>query len=185
MINLAKSALVVALASPLAVFASDGAINIDGMVTSTTCSINGADPSGNNTIAVTLPTVSVSALKKFDTITGVTPIKIVLGKPGEAGCTNGKVASLHFENDPAFVDYAGRLRNLVEQTPTGAKRVVVQLKNFNGGSIWVNQIVTNKTSAMIVNNTATLDFFAGYYSYGADATPGLVKSAVQFSVVYN
>jgi len=185
MINLAKSALVIALASPLAVFASDGAINIDGMVTSTTCSINGADPSGNNTIAVTLPAVSVSSVNKFNLIAGVTPFKIVLGKPGEAGCTDGKVASLNFENDYAFVDSRGLLKNLVEHTPTGAKRVVVQLKNFNGGNIWVNQIVTNKTSAIIVNNTATLDFFAGYYSYGADATPGLVKSAVQFSVVYN
>ena len=179
--NLSKLALIMALSSPLAAFAVDGTITVDGLVTAQSCTINGVAPSGANNVAVKLPAVSISALKTVGATAGLTPLRIKVGGAGETGCADGKVASIAFEHGPN-VTADGYLDNKATTGP--AKNVVVQLFNHDGTGIKIGEAATNNTKATISGNTATLEHSVGYRATGA-VSAGAVSTSVMYSLSYN
>ncbi|QZA78918.1 type 1 fimbrial protein [Deefgea tanakiae] len=179
--NFSKLALVMALSSPLAAFAVDGTITVEGLVTAQSCTINGVAPSGANNMAINLPAVSVKALSSVGATAGLTPLRIKVGGAGEAGCADGKVASISFEYGPN-VTADGYLANKALTAP--ATNVVVQMFNDDGTGIKIGDATTNNTKATISGNTATLEHSVGYRATGK-VSAGAVSTSVMYSLSYN
>lgn len=159
-------------------YAADGTITINGLVTDKTCDI--VTPAGKD-FTVTLPTVSKTTLGTTGSVAGRTPFQINL-----ANCSAGKVAT-YFE--PGLnVDFSsGRLLNM---DTTGAKNVHVQLLGSNNMFIPVTAVgasgAQNNSQWVTVADGAgaDLNYYAEYYATAA-ASAGLVKSSVQYTIIYH
>jgi major type 1 subunit fimbrin (pilin) len=176
-----KLTLAMVLSSPLAVFAVDGTITVDGMVSAQSCTINGVAPNGANNVSVKLPEVSVKALGSVGATAGLTPLRIKVGGAGEVGCADGKVASIAFEYGPN-VTADGYLANKALTSP--AQNVVVQMFNADGTGIKIGDVTTNNTKATIAGHTATLEHAVGYRAIGK-VSAGAVSTSVMYSLSYN
>jgi major type 1 subunit fimbrin (pilin) len=112
---------------------------------------------------------------------GDTPFSVIIGGPGEVGCTNGKLASLLFDASSSPVDTMfGRLRN---DTGT-ATNVLVGILDGARNPIDL-RTNTNTPQATIAGNTATLNFIAQYYVPFMAATAGTVQTYAMYSIQYN
>ena len=163
----------IAASAPQAASATDGTINFTGAVTGSTCTVkinNAVGPA-----AITLPTVSTTALSTIGATAGETAFSINL-----SACTGAATkVSTFFENGPN-VNAAGRLVNT-----GGATGVDVQLVNSDNSAITVGAAAPTSGVgvATIATNAANLSYFARYYATAA-AGAGSVTSTVQFSVIY-
>jgi major type 1 subunit fimbrin (pilin) len=156
-------------------FSADGTVTVGGALTSATCTINGNAPGTATTVNITLPTLAASALANPGSSAGVTPFQLNL-----ANCT-GVSAQTHFESGPTVDANTGALKN---QAPLGASNAQVQLLNNQSQPINLNTNANSQTVA-IVNNAATMQYFARYYAPLVAATPGAVNTSVMFSMLYN
>lgn len=172
-------AVVLLAAAPLAASAADGTITFNGKVTDKTCTIS--TPAGKD-FAVTLPTVSASALASAGSVAGRTPFTISLTQ-----CGAGDVAT-YFEPG-ATVDFnSGRLVNQAQAD--AARNVQIRLLGSNNQFLPVlaagsNQAQTNSQWVTAGSDgSATLNYFAEYYAIGA-AAAGNVTTSVKYTIIYN
>jgi len=187
---LAAGASIVSLAPKQAV-ASDGALDFNGLISDTTCTLHGGDGTDGATknIGVTLDTVSVAALDTAGKTADDHVFSLILGGAGQTGCADGTKVSLKFSAIEVPAGYASAMvdmatGNLKNTTGAGyATNVQVALLTANGTPI---NLMTSSGSpeAVVTNNQAQLDYMAHYVATGA-ATPGDVKTAVMYSLVYN
>jgi len=157
--------------------AIDGTINITGMVSASTCKINGAvSPVA---VAVALPTVSTAALAAAGNVAGRTPFTIAL-----TGCTVALTkAQTYFEPGPT-VDTA--TNNLLLQGGAGvAANVELQLLNADFTQILLGNAATSQNSlqANLVSGAANLNYYAQYVATGVSGA-GTANSSVTFTMVY-
>ncbi|RQQ05919.1 type 1 fimbrial protein [Burkholderia stagnalis] len=156
--------------------AVDGTITFTGAVTAQTCTING-NGAGSKDFTVALPSVSTSALSAAGQTAGQTPFSIALTK-----CSS-PTGSVHTFFEPgATTDLT--TGNLIVATG-GATNVQIGLANadlspIKAGAADASQ---NSKSVSIVDNAATLQYYARYVATGA-ATAGAANSSVMYSLVY-
>lgn len=171
-----------ASAAPSA-FAADGRVTLNGSINAVTCTVKGGagtDGSDNN-FTVTMDSAPQSQLAVAGATAGDTPFSVVIGGPGEVGCTNGKVARLEFDAAASPVDTMfGRLRN----DSGTAQNVLVGLLDGAGNTIDLRNNA-NTPTATITGNTATLNFVAQYYTKLVAATAGTVQTFAMYSIEYN
>ena len=173
---LAVSSACFVAALPGVASASDGTINITGLVTASTCKINAA--TSPVTITVALPTVSTSALPSAGSVAGRTPFSIAL-----TNCSAALTkAQTYFEPGPT-VDVA--TNNLILQGAGVATNVELQLLNSDSTKILLgNPIATQNTLAgNITAGSGNLNYFAQYVATGV-AGAGTANSSVTFTMVY-
>ncbi len=182
------------IAIPLAGHASDGTITFSGAVTGNTCTVV-----VNNTTAsatVTLPTVDSSALGGTGTTAAGTFFSMTV-----SGCTSPAVndfgagapttVQIYFEAGADVDEATGALIN----TATGGSNVEVKLFNASGNDVVGTQVMpgtnTNQPGTQPIGTGGTQWFYAGYSATGAAAgaagtvTPGVVTTAVTYSLIYN
>lgn len=174
--SLLTSALIAAFAVAAiapAAHAADGTINITGTINSSTCKINGANSPA--TVAVTLPTVSTTALNAVGSVAGRTAFNLAL-----TGCGALTKATTFFEPGPT-VQADGNLKN-ASGTATG---VEVQLLNNDFSAIALNGSASaqNSQSVTLASGAGTLNYYAQYFATAA-AGAGTVSTSVQFSMIY-
>lgn len=166
------AAFAVAAVAPAA-HAADGTINITGTINSSTCKINGANSPA--TVAVTLPTVSTTALNAAGSVAGRTAFNLAL-----TGCGALTKATTFFEPGPTVLS-DGNLKN-ASGTATG---VEVQLLNNDFSAIALNggASAQNSQSVTLASGAGTLNYYAQYFATTA-AGAGSVSTSVQFSMIY-
>ncbi|PMV27388.1 MULTISPECIES: fimbrial protein [unclassified Pseudomonas] len=178
-------ALAAAVSQP-AQAANDGTINFTGLVSDTTCTIEGAAPGTGAVVKdVNLGGVSAARLQKPGDRANLTGFTIRIGAPGEGGCTNGRTAMVAFDPTSPAIDVAtGRLNIDGYDDPsdtTNAKNVQVEVTNRNGTPI---NVYTEKSEGVVIaDNQAVIPLAAQMYASGV-ATEGTVKTRVGFMVVY-
>ena len=185
--TIASAALFTALATAsMSAAAADGKITFTGTIQGAICIIKGGDSTdrGTSNFTVALPNVSVTALSSAGASAGDTPFSVIVGGPGQTGCTNGKIAKMWFETSTPTVDAAngGRLKNTASG---GAGNVLVGLLNKTGAPINLsNNSGGDGSKETIAGNTATLRYTAEDYATAA-AAAGAADTYVNYSVVYN
>ncbi|CAJ0695771.1 fimbrial protein [Ralstonia holmesii] len=154
--------------------ATDGTISFTGQLVGSTCKINGNDSGTQTNVNVTLPTLSVTALRAVGSTAGVTPFQLNL-----TSCS-GASAQTHFEIGSTVDSATGAL---VNQT-AGGSNAQVQLLNDKYQPI---NITTNANSqtVTITDGSATMQYYAQYLAAKAAANAGQVTSQVTFSMNYN
>ncbi|CAB3755527.1 fimbrial protein [Paraburkholderia humisilvae] len=163
--------------------AADGTITIQGTVSETTCSINGAAAGTPADISVTLPTVQAGSLASAGAIAGTSNAgDIQMTLSGCSGTATKAVA--RFENGPTVDQSSGYLNNMAGGA--GAKNVEVRLLNANLQPINIlngqnNDVNTNGTA--ISGGSAVLKYFAQYYATDK-AVAGNVSTSVQYTMQY-
>ncbi|OBU48029.1 fimbrial protein [Stenotrophomonas maltophilia] len=172
-------AAVMLAAAPLAANAADGTITFNGKVTDKTCTIS--TPGGKD-FAVTLPTVSRSALAAAGAVAGRTPFAISL-----TACSEGSVAT-YFEPGSTVDFDSGRLIN--QASANAATNVQLQLLGSNNQFLGIRAASAGQPQAnsqwvtVGSDGSAVLNYFAEYYATAA-ATAGDVTSSVKYTIIYN
>ncbi|HIC7210212.1 fimbrial protein [Burkholderia stabilis] len=161
---------------PAMAHAIDGTITFTGSVNAQTCTVNG-NGGGTKDFTVALPSVSASALSTAGQVAGQTPFSISLTK-----CSS-PTGSVHTFFEPgATTDLT--TGNLIVASG-GATNVQIGLANadlspIKAGAADASQ---NSKSVQIIDNAATLQYYARYVATGA-ATSGAANSSVMYSLVY-
>lgn len=171
--TLLASSLITIIALPIsAVMAADGTITFTGEISNTTCnvSVNG----GNSSTLIKFDPISVSALSKGGEVANEKPVTLTL-----TNCENPteNVRAL-FQSD--LTDSStGNLKNRGT-----AENVQVQLLDSNHKEIRLGDTSQSSgPSFKIVNEMATLNYFARYYAT-AKAKGGDVDTLVNYSLSY-
>jgi major type 1 subunit fimbrin (pilin) len=163
--------------------AADGTILINGSVSDTTCSINGAATGAPADIAVTLPTVQAGSLAATGAVAGTSnPSDIRMVLSGCSGAATKAVA--RFENGTTVDQSTGYLKNMMVASP--AKNVEVRLLNANLQPINIATGVNNDLAgngATITGGAAVLQYYAQYVATGK-AQAGGVNTSVQYTMQY-
>jgi major type 1 subunit fimbrin (pilin) len=184
------SALAIAMGLAVAgtVNAADGGvITFHGVVTDTTCTVQGGSGTdgGTNNFSVTLNGVDANVLDAAAKTANAKAFQVLIGGPDQPSCGagDGKIASMSFLASSPQVDGAtGNLNNLL--TSEAANVQIQLLKEDGTTAIDLRDPNSGLQSADIVNNQATLQYSAQYYATGA-VTPGLVETNVVYAVNYN
>ncbi|MFC3550753.1 fimbrial protein [Lysobacter cavernae] len=173
-----KLLLVAAIAAlaPMPAMAIDGTITVNGQVTTATCKIGGA--ASPAAIAVTLPTVSTTALNTLGATAGNKLFTIALTECG----TSLTRAITYFEHGPNIDTGTGFLKNTAAG---GAGNVQVRLLNGDMSPIKLHLAsgAQESSEATITSGAANLNYYAQYYALG-QATAGTVSTSVQFTMQY-
>jgi major type 1 subunit fimbrin (pilin) len=157
--------------------AEDGTITINGTITDQTCTVSGTGKTSGNDFIVQLPPIGSSAFSAANMTAGKTPFSISL-----EGCS-GSIGSAHvyFEHGPLSDDNTG---NLISNGV--ATNVQVQL--LNGDSTVINAAAAdglqNSKVTSIAGGSATLNYWAQYFSTAPNVTEGSVSTSVKYTVVY-
>jgi len=167
---------IAAIYAPFAAQASDGTINFNGALTSTTCSVTNG---GATALAVTL-----------DTLANTAPNPTAGDKAfalNISGCSGAETtATTYFEAGANINTASGRLLNTAAGGPAN-----IELQLLNGNSTPINLAGTSSTTqgvapATITNGSATSNFIVRYYHTDTNAVAaGSVASSVTYSMVYN
>ncbi|GAB2793466.1 fimbrial protein [Dyella kyungheensis] len=171
--------------------ASDGQITFTGEIIDGTCVVTGGtgtDGAAKN-ITVKLDKIQASALATAEQTAGDHPFSLVVSGGASGTCADGSKVSLHFDGTAATTlgaslvnSTTGRLKNL---SGTGqATNVEVGVLDSAGAKVnmWTN---AGSPIATVASGSATLNYVAQYVATGGAATPGLVNTAVMYSVQYN
>lgn len=166
--------------------ANDGTINFSGLITDTTCTIEGVAPGTGAVVKdVNLAGASASLLATAGARANLTGFTIRIGGPGQGSCTNGRTAMVAFDPTSPAIDVAtGRLNIDGYDDPsdtTNAKGVQVEVTNRDGTPI---NVYTEKSEGVVIaDNQAIIPLAAQFYA-SAPASEGLVRTRVGFMVVY-
>lgn len=171
--TLLATSMIAVLSLPIqAAIAADGTITFTGDITNTTCniSVNGR----NSSTTIVFEPISVSALSKAGEVANELPVTLTL-----TNCQNPT------ENVRALFDSAetdsitGNLKN-----KGSATNVQVQLMDNTRKPIKLGDgSQANGPSFKIVNELATLDYFARYYATDK-VEAGDVSTVVNYSLSY-
>lgn len=155
------------------VSAADGTVNFTGKIVDTTCAVD----SNSQTLNVTLPTVSKTALDKADKTAGLTLFSIQLNN-----CNQNVRA--YFEPTPGKVDYtSGRVINT---NSTTGDSVEIELLDSDGTTPLQISENDGDQGAKFQNISTTnnkLRYFARYHAKKT-AVAGSVTGSVDYTVVY-
>lgn len=184
MLCLKKSLVFAAAVASLAnAWAVDGTVTVTGTVAATTCTIvlTGGTVSGpsNNNLAITLPTIGVSALSTINATAGATPFSI-----GVQNCSLGGKTTFTPYFEGGNINAAGRISNnpsptsVDVQITTGAGAVVNMAAA--SGSQGVSSTAMSTTPTVAVSN-----FVARYYANSASTTAGSFSGTFNYTLVYN
>lgn len=156
-------------------FATDGTITINGAITDTTCGVSVNN--GTNDATVTLPTISSSALGSANAVAGTTPFTIAL-----TGCTGSTLSNAyaHFESGATVETATGRLNN-----SGSAANVQVRLLNKNSLPIFVGSASQSDVREDISTGSATLNYYAQYFTPNGSVGPGTVAAQVEYTMIYD
>jgi len=170
--SIIASFLAIAALAPLAASAADGTITITGTVTAQTCTINGGTPN----LAVTLPTVSASALASSGQTATPTPFTITL-----TACNpnSGNVRAF-FETGPNVDATTRRLKN--NGTATNLQIGLLNTDN-TPISIGAASGAQGTASVALSGGSANLTYLAQYVATGAVAA-GTVTTSVTYSIEF-
>jgi major type 1 subunit fimbrin (pilin) len=166
---------VVAVVGGPSAFAFDGTINITGRVTDQTCEVK----TGTENLSVQLPEVGAASLNAANKTAGATSFAISL-----QGCNPGTGNVTAFF-EPGSTIVGSRLKNTSTNSPAG--NVEIQLLNNNHTPIDLSQNTASgqfSTAVPVTTTDINLNYYAQYYATNA-ATPGEVKSTVNYTIVYN
>jgi major type 1 subunit fimbrin (pilin) len=171
-------AALVAVGAAQAVSAFDGTITFNGVITPTTCTINGGN--GGNDFAVELPTVEHTAVD-FNQAAGRTLFQIVL-----TDCTPAS-GSVHTYFEPINSNIDAVTGYLQNTAAAGATNVEISLRNGDG--TWIDLRAAdggqNSKAMAISSGGAVLKYYAEYQGVNnLLVEPGLVTSAVVYSLAY-
>lgn len=150
--------------------AADVTLKFNGQVSSETCTIANMN---NGAQVEVLPKVSIGALARQGDVAGVHPFSL-----GLSGCTGSKVTT-RFNVSDKVDPTTGALKNTVP----GGSTAQVQLLNSKYQPINLHNNAGTET-VTIVNNTATLSFFAQYLAASDDTTAGDVRTEVLVDLDY-
>lgn len=181
-INAIVAAMAITLGASATASANDGVIEFTGIITATTCQVEGVAP-GAGTVrkAVDLAEVTVGSLAAAGERSGDKGFSIRVGGSGDTDCENGQTAHVRFDpSSPALDITTGRL-NIDGGTDT-ATNVQVEIANADGQAI--NLFSEDSSGIVISDNTADIPLIGRYYATGA-ATVGAANSRVGFQVVYD
>lgn len=175
---------IAAAGSVSAASSAGGVITFHGQITDETCTVQGGSGTdgGRDNFSVTLKAVGASKLASSGATASPQPFQVIIGGPGQATCTDGKVGSMYFlPSSPQVSATTGNLTNVLSGESTNAE---IQMLNKGGAVIDLRNQASGQQTFTIANNTATLDYAAQYYATGA-ATPGKLETNVVYAVVYN
>lgn len=164
------------IAAASSAYAVDGTVTVSGTVVSNTCTVT---PS---TSAVTLPTVSTSALNSIGAVAGMTPWNVTV-----SGCGATSINMNTYFEYGSTTNSSGRLSKS-SGTSTG---VDIQVLQLNAGTLTVLDLSkpagSQNTVAVATNasGTATQNFFLRYYATVATVGAGTFNSSFTFTVVYS
>lgn len=164
---LKKIATVCLLTVASGAYAVDGTVNVNGSVSSATCTIS----TSANTVS--LPNVSRTSLASAGAVAGLTPWSV------SVSACNAVTMNTYFEPG-ATINASGRMIN------TGtATNVEGQVLNSSYGVVNMSQTYGSQgTSAVTLSgNAATQQFFVRYYATGT-ATAGTFVSSFTYTLVY-
>ncbi|MEH6417197.1 fimbrial protein [Pseudomonas sp. CGJS7] len=171
------AAFALALAAPVAAYAADGTVHIEGSVIAPTCVLtNGPTPAD---IRVKLPPVAVSALASNGQTAGRTPLLIRIA---DCDATTAQVQTF-FEPGPTINTSSN---NLSLQGGGGvAGNVELQLLNGDYSQVLLGNPLglQNTQTVAVENGGAALRYYAQYVATGA-ATAGSANSSVTFTLIY-
>ncbi len=171
---IAMTVLIVGVWAPRDAYASDGTITINGQITANTCTVNAGTPD----LAVTLPTVSTSALPA-GAVAGATSVTMNYSACSSTPTT----ATVYFEASANIDPATGCLKNTVA---TGGSNVEVCFLNSDGTAINMSKPTTSQgvEGAALASGSGTNTFLVEYSAHTAAATAGAYTSLVTYSVVY-
>ncbi|ASU37512.1 fimbrial protein [Herbaspirillum sp. meg3] len=169
--SIIASFLAIAALAPAAAFASDGTITINGTVTAQTCTINGGSPN----LAVTLPTVSTSALASAGQTAAPTPFTIAL-----TACNPNSGNVRAFFETGSNVLATRRLKN--NGTATNLE---IGLLNTDNTPIAIGAAsgAQGTSSVAISSGSANLTYMAQYVATGTVGA-GTVTTSVTYSIEF-
>jgi len=169
--SIIASFLAIAALAPAAAFASDGTITINGTVTAQTCTINGGSPN----LAVTLPTVSTSALASAGQTATPTPFTIAL-----TACNPNSGNVRAFFETGSNVLATRRLKN--NGTATNLE---IGLLNTDNTPIAIGAAsgAQGTSSVAISSGSANLTYMAQYVATGPVGA-GTVTTSVTYSIEF-
>ncbi len=169
------------------VFAADGTIIFKGELVNSTCTptvTSGGTPTGGST--VTLPKVSISALKTAAQTAGQTAFAISLDGGTTASCKiNDIIGKPYFEPEMSKVDYTtGTLKNTAAPADT-AKQVNIQLLNNSNAAIDLSKDSSGQiySAPITTGNVYKYDYAARYYALAATEA-GEVTASVSYTIIY-
>lgn len=150
-------------------YAVDGTVNISGSVSNITCTVT---PSS---AAVTMPTVSKSALASAGQTAGTTAWSVSV-----SGCSGASTMTTYFELG-STTNANGRLNN----NGGTATNVDVQILTSTFGVINLAAAAGAQgvSSTAVVSNAATQQFYLRYYATAA-ATSGTFVSNFSYTIIY-
>ncbi|ASU39404.1 fimbrial protein [Herbaspirillum sp. meg3] len=169
--SIIASFLAIAALAPAAAFASDGTITINGTVTAQTCTINGGSPN----LAVTLPTVSTSALASAGQTATPTPFTIAL-----TACNPNSGNVRAFFETGSNVLATRRLKN--NGTATNLEIGLLNTDN-TPISIGAASGAQGAASVAISSGNANLTYMAQYVATGTVGA-GTVTTSVTYSIEF-
>jgi len=165
-------------------WAQSGAITFTGAVEASSCEVdsNSYAPIARNLsphFTVDLPPVSVGDLTSRGQTAGWSPFVITLQHCG----TSPNLVRVHFEPG-TFVDLATGRLDLDSHSSAG--NVQIALRELGGAQhILIGAPAGMQgTTPIELDTHATLVYEAGYYALG-QATPGTVRTSVEYNLVYH
>lgn len=165
---------------PLGAHAADGTISITGVVTDSTCSINGNASGTPADKSITLAPVPTGSLASTGAVAGTSnPTDLQLNLTGCSGTATKAIA--RFENGTTVDQTNGYLSNTGTAENVEVRLLNAQMEPINVTTGVNNDIATN--AATITGGAAMLQYFVQYYATGP-ATAGTVSSSVQYSMEY-
>lgn len=171
--TLLASSLIAVIAFPIsAAMAADGTITFTGEITNTTCniSVNGR----NSSTEIKFDPISVSALSKAGEVANEQPVTLAL-----TNCQNPTENVRALFNSTETDNSTGNLKNRGTAT-----NVQVQLLDKSRKPIHLGDgSQSSGPSFKIVNEMATLNYFARYYAT-AKVDGGDVDTVVNYSLSY-
>ena len=185
---LALSLGVLAAGAASAASSTGGTITFDGVVTDSTCPVNGGvgTDGGAGNFSVRLPQVATTDLATVNAKAGTVPFTIDIGTPGDTTpCAGaGKVARVTFlTSSPNINGVNGMLNNALSGE---ASNVNVQLLSGTGAGTVIDLTTqANFDGSAFANGVSKVPFQAQYVAVGGAATAGLVQTSVIYGLSYN
>ncbi|EOV8484958.1 fimbrial protein [Klebsiella aerogenes] len=156
--------------------AADGTITFEGSVNAVTCTIDSA----SKDMSVLLPSINSSAFSAANTVATSPAVKF---KISATGCDAAAVSAAAVFSTGDNVDPENG--NLNNTYPDGTD---VQVRLFKADGTTAINLANYGESAdnkgTVTDGKVDIEFYANYFSKASTATPGLLKTSIQYSVQY-
>lgn len=158
------------------VWAADGTIEINGLITAATCKVNAG---GNSNINVNLPVISAQSFKAVGDVAGRTPFSIKLSECSE----DSKDVSVAFSAAQSnLFNAAGHIVNQA-QDPAANVNIVLFDEQNGGQKLKLAQGVESK-AVKVVNKGAEFNYTAAYVAENKTVGAGKVRALMTYDIAY-